>query len=150
MSRIILAGLMAAVSIPTVAAAQSNGELRRDRENVQEQRDDLRDARQRGDRRDVREEREDLRDAREELREDRSDRRRSQYRAPYRNWRYSTIRPGFQLRSAFYGSRYYIAEPGRYGLQRTARNHRWIRYGDDLVLVNLRNGRVLQVMPSRY
>ena len=150
MRRFILLGLLAAIAVPAAAPAQSRGEIRRDREEVREEREDLRDARRRGDRRDIREEREELRDAREELREDRQDRRRSQYVAPYRDWRYSTVRPGFQLRSAFYGPRYHIADARRYRLAPAARHQRWIRYGNDLVLVNLRNGRVLQVVRNRY
>ncbi len=150
MRKFILLGLMAATAFPAVAGAQSRGEIRRDREEVREQREDLRDARERGDRRDIREEREELREARQELREDRQDRRRSQYVAPYRGWRYSAVRPGFQLRSAFYGSRYYISDPSQYRLPRVGRFQRWIRYGDDLVLVNVRNGRVLQVIRNRY
>ncbi len=153
MRKLIMLGLMAAVAIPAAAPAQSRGEIRRDREEVREQREDLRDARLRGDRRDVREERRDLREARQELREDRQDRRdrrRSQYVAPYRDWRYSTVRPGYQLRSGFYGPRYHIGNPGQYRLRPAARNQQWIRYGDDLLLVNVRNGRVLQVVRNRY
>jgi len=157
MRKFILLGLMAATAFPAIAGAQSRGEIRRDREEVREQREDLRDARQRGDRDDIREEREELRDARQELREDRQDRRRSlqdrrrsQYVAPYRDWRYSTVRPGFQLRSGFYNSRYYIGNPSQYRLRPMGRFQRWIRYGDDLVLVNVRNGRVIQVIRNRY
>lgn len=148
MRKMILFGLMAAVAVPAAAPAQSRAEIRRDREEVREQREDLRDARRYGNRRDVREERQDLREARRELREDRRDRR--QYVAPYRDWRYSTLRPGYQLRPGFYTSRYYISNPGHYRLRPAARNQQWIRYGDDLLLVNMRNGRVLQVIRNRY
>jgi Ni/Co efflux regulator RcnB len=141
---------MAAVAAPTVATAQSRSEIRRDRQDVQEERRELEDARRRGDRRDIREQREDLRDARQELREDRQDRRRSQYVAPYRDWRYRTVTPGYQLRPGFYSQRYVIANPGQYRLRAGARNQRWIRYGNDLLLVNVRNGRVLQVVRNRY
>lgn len=151
MRKLILFGLMAAVALPSVSHAQSSGEIRRDRQEVREQREDVRDARQRGDRHDIREEREELREARQELREDRQDRRRSQYVAPYRDWRYSTLRPGSQLRSGFYtSSRYFVTDLGQYRLRPAARNQRWIRYGDDLLLVNVRNGRVLQVVRNRY
>jgi Ni/Co efflux regulator RcnB len=169
MRKIILLGLMAAIAIPAAATAQSRGEIRRDRDDVREQRDDLRDAQERGDRRDMREEREELRDARQELREDQRDRRdeyrdnrdrrdeyrdnrdrRSQYVAPYRGWRYGAVRPGFQLRPGFYGPRYQINNPGHYRLRAGTRNQRWIRYGNDLLLVNVRNGRVLQVVSNRY
>jgi Ni/Co efflux regulator RcnB len=157
MRKLFLIGLIASIAIPSVASAQSSGEIRRDRQDVQDEREDLREAQKYGDRRDIREEREDLREARQELREDRRevredrrDRRRSQYVAPYRNWRYAAVRPGSQLRPGFYGSRYRIANPGQYRLRPAARNQRWVRYGDDLLLVNIRNGRVLQVANNRY
>ncbi len=154
MRKYIIMGLMAAVAIPAAAPAQSRGDIRRDREELQEEREELRDARERGDRGDIREEREDVREARQELREDRrdrrQDRRRSQYVAPYRDWRYSAVRPGYQLRPAFFGSRYHIRNPGYYRLRPANRFQRWIRYGDDLVLVNVRNGRVVQVIRNRY
>jgi Ni/Co efflux regulator RcnB len=150
MRKLILFGLMAAVAVPTTVSAQSRGEIRRDRQEVREQRDDLRDARRRGDRRDVREERRDVRDARQELREDRADRRRSLYRSPYRNWTYAPVRPGFRLRPLFYSSRYLIANPAQYRVPRAGRFQQWIRYGDDLLLVNVRTGRVVRVYYNRY
>ena len=153
MRKYILLGLIAAVAVPGIAPAQSRGEIRRDRQEVREQREDLQDARRRGDRGDIREERRDLREARQELREDRRDRqerRRTQYVAPYRDWRYTAVTPGYRLRSGFYGSRYQITDLGYYRLRPATRNQRWIRYGDDLVLVNVRNGRVLQVIRNRY
>jgi Ni/Co efflux regulator RcnB len=150
MRKLIAFGLMAAVALPTASYAQSNAEIRRDREEVREQRENLRDARANGDQREVREAREDVREARQELREDRRDRRNSRYVAPYRNWSYTTLAPGARLRSGYYASRYHVAEPGRQGLTRAARNQRWVRYGDDMVLVNTRNGRVLEVSRNRY
>ena len=153
MRKLILLSLMAADAAPTAATAQSHGEIRRDRQKGQEERRELEDARRRGDRRDIREQREDLRDARQELREDRQDRRerrRSQYVAPYRDWRYTVVRPGYQLRPGFYTQRYVIANPGQYRLRAGAPNQQWIRYVNDLLLVNVRNGRVLQVIRNRY
>lgn len=150
MRKMILFGLIAAIAMPAVSNAQSNGEIRRDRTEVREQARDLRDARQRGDRGDIREERQELQGARQELREDRQDRHRSRYVAPYRQWQYATVRPGSQLRAGFYGPRYHIANVSQYRLRPAARNQRWIRYGDDLLLVNTRNGRVLQVVRNRY
>ena len=153
MRKFILLGLMAAVAVPGIAPAQSRGEIRRDRQEVREQREDLQNARRRGDRGDIREEREDLREARRELREDRRDRRdsrRTQYVAPYRDWRYAAVSPGYQLRSGFYGSRYHVTDVSQYRLRPAARNQRWVRYGNDLLLVNVRNGRVLQAVRNRY
>jgi Ni/Co efflux regulator RcnB len=152
MRKFILMGLMAAVAIPAAASAQSRGEIQRDRREVREERQDLREARRYGDRRDVREERRELRGAQRELREDRADRRqmRSRYAAPYSNWAYRPVVTGYQLRPAFYGSRYHVGNYGNYGLHRPGRFQQWIRYGDDLLLVNVRNGRVLQVVRNRY
>ena len=148
MRKLIMLSLMAAVAAPTAAMAQSRAEIRHDRRELREERQELRDARRYGDRRDIREERRDVREARRELREDRRDRR--AYIAPYRGWSYRTVAPGYQLRPGFYGTRYIITNPGHYRLRPAVRNQRWIRYGDDLLLVNVRNGRVLQVIRNRY
>jgi Ni/Co efflux regulator RcnB len=150
MTKFIALSLMAAIAVPSAAVAQSSREIRKDERKVEKQRDDLRDAQDRGDRKDIREQREDLREARQELREDRRDARRTVYAAPYRNWTYSTLHEGSRLRSKFYGQRYVISDLSTHGLNRVNRNQRWIRYGDDIVLVNVRNGRVLQVMANRY
>lgn len=133
MRKSIMWTVLAAISAPAVpvgAFAQSQAEIRHDRREVQEARRELREAKR-------------------ELREDRRDRRRSQYVAPYRGWTYRAIAPGAQLRSGFYGSRYFV-DPARYRLRPVGRYQRWIRYGDDLVLVNVRTGRVIQVLRNRY
>lgn len=148
MRKLIIMGLLAATALPTGASAQSRAEIRRDREEVREQRQDLREAQRYGDRRDIRRERRDLQEARQELREDRRDRRR--YVAPYRGWSYRSVNPGYQLRPGFYGQRYIISNYGTYRLAAPRANQRWVRYGDDLLLVNVRNGRVLQVLRNRY
>ena len=148
MRKLIIFGLMAAAAMPTAATAQSRGEIRRDQRELREEQRELQDARRYGNRRDVRDERRDVREARQELREDRRDRR--AYVAPYRGWSYRPVAAGYQLRPNFYGQRYIIANPGQYRLRAGARNQQWIRYGGDLLLVNTRNGRVLQVVRNRY
>jgi Ni/Co efflux regulator RcnB len=150
MRKLIVMSLLAAAAIPAAASAQSRQEIRRDRQEVQDQRQDLHEARRYGDRSDIREERRDLREARQELREDRADRNRNRYAAPYRSWSYSRIGAGHQLRPTFYSSRYLVSDYSRRGLRQPGRFQRWIRYGDDLVLVNVRNGRVIQVLHNRY
>ena len=72
------------------------------------------------------------------------------YVAPYRSWAYRPVRSGFMLRPAFYSPRYVINDYGAFRLRSPGRYNRWIRYGDDLLLVNVRTGRVLEVMPRRY
>ncbi|HMJ06177.1 MAG TPA: RcnB family protein [Chthoniobacterales bacterium] len=72
------------------------------------------------------------------------------YAAPVRNWRYRPVTVGFQLQPTFYGSRYYVNDYNAFQLRAPARNQRWVRYGDDLLLVNIRTGRVIQVVQNRY
>lgn len=72
------------------------------------------------------------------------------YVAPYRGWHHQRIRVGFRLRPAFYGPRYIVTNYGYYGLRAPGRHLRWIRYGNDLLLVDIRYGRVIEVLPGRY
>ena len=62
---------------------------------------------------------------------------------------YPPVTVGYRLQPAFYGSRYYISDYGSYNLRAPGRWQRWVRYGDDLLLVNVRTGRVLQVIHYR-
>ena len=150
MRKLIILGLLAATVAPSVASAQSYGEARRSERNLREEQRELRQAQRYGDRRDVREERRDVRDARLEAREDWRDYRRN-HRDVYRggNWRapfrYNQWNVGVQLRPAYSNSRYYIADPYRYRLPRPGVNQRWVRHYNDVLLVNVRNGRVIQV-----
>lgn len=147
MRNLIIIGLLAATAAPTAVAAQSRAEVRDSRQDLREEQRELRDAQRYGDRNDVRDERRDVREARQELREDRRDRR--AYVAPYRNWNYRPVTPGYRLQPGFFGQRY-IINPGQYRLPPAQRNQQWIRYGNDLLRVNVRNGRVIQVVRSRY
>ena len=72
------------------------------------------------------------------------------YAAPVRNWRYRPVTVGYRLQPSFYGSTYFVSNYGMYQLRAPGRYQRWIRYGDDLLLVNIRTGRVLQVIHNRY
>jgi len=152
MRRSIILGLMAAVAVPSLAQAQSLGEARQSQREVREERRELRDAQRYGDRQDVREAREDLRDARHEAREDWRDYRkahrdvyrRSAYVGP-RGYAYRPIAPGHRFERHYYSSRYVIADPYRYRLPRPGGWNRWVRYGNDVVLVNTRTGRVVEV-----
>lgn len=73
----------------------------------------------------------------------------SRYAAPYRGWRYKPLAAGDRLKRLFYGTRYVIARPARYRLPAPGANRRWIRYGEDAVLVDVRSGRVLRVLANR-
>lgn len=153
MRKLIVSALMAATVLPATGALAQTGELRRDRQDLRQEQRELRDARRYGTRQDVREERRDVREARRELREDWRDYRRThrnvyvmpRYYAP-RGYVYRPVREGVMLRPGFYAQRYWIADPYRYRLPRPAYGQRWIRYGNDVVLINTRNGRVIRVI----
>jgi Ni/Co efflux regulator RcnB len=162
MRKLIVAGLMAATILPSAAMAQ-NGELRRDRQDVREQQRDLRDAQRRGDRGDVRQERRELQGARQEYREDRRDFRRDDWRS-YRNtnrniyargnwnagFRYQAFNSGGRISSGYYAPRYYINDYARYRLPRPGYNQRWVRHYNDVLLVDVRGGRVIDVLRNFY
>jgi Ni/Co efflux regulator RcnB len=150
MRKAIIAALLAVTVVPTVGQAQT-GELRRDRQDIREERRDLRQAQRYGDRGDIRDERRDLRDARREYRDDWRDYRRrnpSIYRAGRYNgpsgYRYRPVNVGYQFQPSYYGQRYWI-DANRYHLPRPMASHRWVRYGNDVVMVHTRTGRVRQV-----
>ena len=167
MRKLIITALMAAVAVPSVASAQSQGEVNRDRREVRQQERQLDRAYRNGDRRDIRDQREDVRDARQELREDRRDRDRAWGRDDWRgyrdsnrglyargNWRapfrYTAFRSGIRIAPSYYGSRYYIADPWRYRLRAPGYNQRWVRHYNDVLLVDTRRGIVLDVIRNFY
>jgi Ni/Co efflux regulator RcnB len=161
MRKFILIAAVAAVAMPSAAIAQNQDtrhdrrEVRHDRREVRQDRREIR--RDRGDRHEVRQDRRELRRDRREMRQDRREvrrdvrhHRRVSYVAPYRGWTYRPVTIGYRLRPTFYAPRYYISDYGAYDLRVPGRWQRWIRYGNDLLLVNVRSGRVLQVIHYRY
>jgi Ni/Co efflux regulator RcnB len=150
MRKTILTALMLATVLPGAAMAQT-GELRHDRTDIREQQRDLQRAQASGDRHEVRDARHDLHGAQREYRDDWRAYRQTN-RAVYArgNWRapfaYQHFREGTVIRPAFYNSRYYIANPGQYRLPPAAYGSRWVRHYDDVLLVNVGTGRVLQVI----
>ena len=167
MRKFIVTALMAATLMPVAASAQSNAEVRRDRQDLRSEQRDLRDARRTGDRREIRDQREDVRDARQELREDVRDRNRAYGRNDWRGWRdrnpgnfnrgtwnapfrYNAFRPGLRISSGYYGQRYVIADPWRYRLRRPAYGQQWIRHYNDVILVDTRRGVVIDVNRGFY
>ena len=76
----------------------------------------------------------------------RNDYRRGRYSAPYRDRNYSRISIGFSLGSGYLGPRYWINDPWQYRLPAAYGSYRWVRYYDDVLLVDLRNGRVVDVI----
>ncbi|HEX7856659.1 MAG TPA: RcnB family protein [Sphingobium sp.] len=135
MRKTIIAALIVATAMPSMAMAQSN-ELRHDRQNIRHEQRDLRDAR--------REYREDWRDYRAK---NRTIYARGNWRAPFA---YQRFRTGAVMHPNYYANRYYIVNPGRYRLPAASGPNRWVRHYDDAVLVNVRSGRVVQVINGFY
>ncbi|WP_425231086.1 RcnB family protein [Sphingomonas sp.] len=152
MRTLITAALAAAALVPVAASAQSYGEVRHDRREVRDDRRDVRDDRARGDYRAARDDRHDLRDDQRETREDWRDYRRSHadiyrgsaYAGP-RGYRYRPVTVGFRFAPSYYGRNYWVNDWSRYRLARPGYNQQYIRYGNDVVLVDIRSGRVLRV-----
>ena len=152
MRKLIVLGLMAAAAIPSIASAQS-GELRHDRRDIrEEQRDVNRAIRNGASPGEIRAQRQDVREARREYRQDwrdhrrdnRNDYRRSAYVGP-RGYVYRPVSVGYRFQPEYYSSRYYVTDYGRYRLAAPGRFQRWVRYGNDVALVNTRTGRVVAV-----
>jgi hypothetical protein len=68
------------------------------------------------------------------------------YYAPYRDYRYSRFRVGMFLGSSFHHQRYWINDPWHYRLPYAPAGYRWVRYYDDVLLVDTWNGRVVDVI----
>lgn len=153
MRTIIFAALAATVLTPVAAGAQSYGEVRQSQREVRESRRDLAAARAYGDRGDIRRARQELREDRREVREDWRDYRRTHrnvytrpaYGGP-RGYRYRPVAVGYRFAPAYYGRDYWINDYRTYRLPRPGYGYqRWIRYGNDVVLVDTRSGRTVQV-----
>ena len=68
------------------------------------------------------------------------------YYPPHRGYSYSRARIGIRLGSSFYGSRYWINDPWRYRLPEVYGPYRWVRYYDDVLLVDIYSGEVADVI----
>ncbi|RVT93993.1 RcnB family protein [Sphingomonas crocodyli] len=161
---------------PPTPAPQDRRDFRQgqiDRNQLEQQRaNDRRDFRndRRDDRQDFRADRRDWNDRRDWGRNDRrdwsrdwrSDRRyawqdyrrdnRSIYRVPRyvgpRGYAYSYRRwsPGFRIDPWFYGNSYWINDPWGYRLPPAYGPYRWVRYYDDVILVDIQTGIVRDII----
>lgn len=145
MRTLILAALAATALSPVAASAQSAREVRHDQREVRHDRQEVRQDMRRGDHQEAREDRrernEDWRDYREHHRDTF---RAGRYMGP-RGFVYRAPVIGFRFDPVFYSSRYWIANPWTYRLPPAGYGTRWVRYGNDAVLVNMRTGRVVRV-----
>ena len=150
MRKLVLAGLIAATLTPALAAAQSP-ELRGARRDIREEQGDVRRAiRDGASPGEVREQMRDVRAARREYREDWRDYRRRNpdvYRGPAyvgpRGYAYRPVSVGYRFAPAYYDRRYWV-DPYRYRLRPVGPYERWVRYGRDVVRIDIRNGRVVE------
>lgn len=146
----LLTPLLMVAMLPSIASAQS-GELRRDRDEIRRAERDLDRAERYGQQRQVEAARNNLDDARREYRADWRDYRirnrelyaRGGWRAPFR---YERFARGARLQPSYYDRRYFIADYRRYHLPSPPPHARWVRHYDDMILVSLRSGRVLDVI----
>jgi Ni/Co efflux regulator RcnB len=68
------------------------------------------------------------------------------YYAPYRNYNYNRLSIGLVLDSLFYSQNYWIGDPWQYRLPPAPYGTQWVRYYDDVVLVDVYDGEVLDVI----
>lgn len=135
------------------------------RYGTREQRQEIRQER-RGDRRDWRDDRrDDRRDWRNDRRgwnhgwrndnrydwqnwrfRNRNVFRGSRYFSPYRNHRYSRFSIGLLLEPLFYSQRYWIGDPWQYRLPAAPYGAQWVRYYNDVLLVDTYTGEVIDVI----
>lgn len=167
MRKLILSAAMAATALTGVPLSMTANAQEWRQERREERRDDRQDVREAG--RDVREERRELREAyregdRRDIREERRDVARAEHRYSrelhdYRrdnprvysrgNWsapyRYRHWDRGVRVDRVYYAPRYYVNDPWRYRLPHAPGYARWVRHYDDVLLIDLRSGRVIDV-----
>lgn len=74
----------------------------------------------------------------------------SPYYSPYRDWSYRRFSIGLFMPSLFYGQRYWINDPWYYRLPPAPPGTRWIRYYDDVLLVDTWSGEVIDVIHNFF
>lgn len=72
------------------------------------------------------------------------------YYSPYSGYSYRRLGIGFSLGSLFYSSRYWIDDPWQYRLPDVYDPYRWVRYYDDVLLVNIYTGEVVDVIQNIF
>jgi len=70
----------------------------------------------------------------------------SRYYSPYRNWGYSRFSIGLFLQPLFYGRNYWISDPWQYRLPYAYPGTQWVRYYNDVILVDVYSGEVIDVI----
>ena len=70
----------------------------------------------------------------------------SPYYSPYRSHRYSRFSIGLFLEPLFYSQRYWIGDPWQYRLPYAPPGTQWVRYYNDVLLVDVYSGEVIDVI----
>jgi hypothetical protein len=73
-------------------------------------------------------------------------RRPGHYYAPDRYYRYSRFGIGITIGAGFYHQNYWVNDPDYYRLPPVYGPYRWVRYYDDVLLVDVRNGYVVDAV----
>jgi Ni/Co efflux regulator RcnB len=138
MRKLLLAVLAATAFVPAGASAQSAREVRHDQREINK---DLANGR-------YNEAREDTNELNEDWRAYRRTHRavfdRPVYVAPSGHI-YRPVVVGTTLNDVFYGPRYRITNYTTYRLPYPGHNRAWVRYGNDVLLINTRTGRVITI-----
>ena len=191
MKRFLLAAAtLATLTGPVAASAQSYGEVRHDRREVNQQQNQLQNAREKarrdgvvtpGERRDIQGERRDVQGARQELRSDTRDMNRAnRFDRNNRNWwrgrndfrGYNGRRAGYWYAPGYgyrqidrrwanyrwargavvpYGYRsFYVQDPFFYGLRPAPYGTRWVYIDNNLVLMSLATGVIMDIVYGAY
>ena len=64
--------------------------------------------------------------------------------------RYRQVAIGASLNRAFFGRSYYVNNYANYRLPRPGASQQYVRYGNDVLLVNVRTGRVIRVFSGFF
>lgn len=154
---VLFTATIAASFSPALAQGQSR-ELKQDRHEIHQEKQQLNHARRSGNRQEVKQERGDVAHAKREYRQDLSDYReyRRQNRQAFRagafnpGHSYRSYRTGTHINARYYGNFARLANYRAYRLPTPARNTAWVRNYDDVMLVNLQTGIVLRVIPNFF
>ena len=161
MRKTLIAALAASALVPalaaTAASATSRQEVRSDLREVKQDRHEVRQDVRAGDHREAKQDRQELREDKRELKEDwrsyrnthRSVFKRGHYSAPA-GYRYRGIKAGYRFAPAFYADRYWVNNYNVYRLPNPGYGHRWVRYGNDVVLVDVRSGIAKQILSAFF
>jgi len=70
----------------------------------------------------------------------------SRYYSPYRDWNYQRFSIGIFLEPLFYSQNYWIGDPWQYRLPPAYPGTQWVRYYNDVLLVDTYTGEVIDVI----